>query len=220
MSADTALLIIDVQMGLFDDADTRDRAVLERIATLLERARATRTPVIFVQHDGGPGHPLEAGTPGWRIHPAVTPLDEEPIVRKRASDSFYKTRLQHALDARGIMRLVVVGAMTEYCVDTTCRRALSQGYDVTINYLGGRANSLKPGTIAESGPPGWTPFFMDDALCNEKRVGCESGRWTVGWSEDIGFDDEITLTRLLYICTCPVATRQNAILSSSIRRAV
>ena len=148
MSADTALVIVDVQVGHVDDADARDRAVLERIATLLERARATRTPVIFVQHDGGPGHPLEADTTGWRIHPAVTPLDEEPIVRKRASDSFYKTRLQHALDARGIMRLVVVGAMTEYSVDTTCRRALSQGYDVTL-VADGHATGDRAGMTAE-----------------------------------------------------------------------
>jgi nicotinamidase-related amidase len=33
---------------------------------------------------------------------------------------------------RGVTNLVVAGGMTEYCVDTTCRRATSLGYDVTL----------------------------------------------------------------------------------------
>ncbi|MFI5272144.1 MAG: cysteine hydrolase family protein [Ktedonobacterales bacterium] len=132
MGAETALVIIDVQAGLFDDDDAQDHAVLARITVLLARARASEAPVIYVQHDGGPGHPLAANTTGWQIHPAIAPRADDLIVHKRASDAFYKTSLQRALDARGVMRLVVAGAMTEYCVDTTCRRALSQGYDVTL----------------------------------------------------------------------------------------
>lgn len=109
-----------------------DRPVLAHIGELLVRARATQTPVIYVQHDGGKGHPLEVGTPGWQINAAIAPQSSEPIVRKQASDSFYKTALQRELEARGITHLVVAGAMTEQCVDTTCRRALSEGYDVTL----------------------------------------------------------------------------------------
>lgn len=131
-STDTALLIIDVQNGLFDEVYDDDRAVLERIATLIERARAAGAPIIYVQHDGGPDHPLAPETDAWRIHPAVAPRPDDLIVRKRASDAFYKTSLQRALDARGVLRLVVTGAQSEFCVDTTCRRALSQGYDVTL----------------------------------------------------------------------------------------
>ncbi len=32
----------------------------------------------------------------------------------------------------GVNHLVVVGARTEYCVDTTCRRAVTLGFDVTL----------------------------------------------------------------------------------------
>ncbi len=54
------------------------------------------------------------------------------MLHKRASDSFYETPLQQELEARGVRRLIVTGAMTEFCVDTTCRRAASLGYDVTL----------------------------------------------------------------------------------------
>src|SRR5450631_2618238 len=96
---------------------------MARIATLLEKARAAQTPVIYVQHDGPAGHGLEVGTPGWQIHPIIAPQPTEPVVHKRASDSFYKTTLQQELTARGIQHLIIVGGQTEYCVDTTARRA-------------------------------------------------------------------------------------------------
>jgi nicotinamidase-related amidase len=128
-----AVLIIDVQIGLVKLIPTEIRAsVLIKIETLLSRARTSGTPVIYVQHDGPKGHPLETHTNGWEIHPSIKPLDSEPIVRKRASDSFFETTLQRELENRGITRLVIAGGMTEYCIDTTCRRATSLGYDVTL----------------------------------------------------------------------------------------
>ena len=36
------------------------------------------------------------------------------------------------LAAAGIKQLVICGCMTQYCVDTTVRRAVSLGYDVVL----------------------------------------------------------------------------------------
>lgn len=129
----TALLVIDTQVGLVELMSPEVCAqALPRISKLLARARASGIPVIHVQHDGGKGHPLEIGTAGWKIHDAVKPIDGEPVVRKRESDSFFETSLQQELTNKGIRHLVVAGAMTEFCVDTTCRRATSLGFDVTL----------------------------------------------------------------------------------------
>ena len=43
-----------------------------------------------------------------------------------------RARLHRELRSRGIMRLVVAGLQTEYCVDTTCRRAYSLGYEIIL----------------------------------------------------------------------------------------
>ena len=102
-----ALLIIDVQVGLVKLAPAEIRAgVISRIETLLSRARASGTPVIYIQHDGPRGHPLETHTKGWEIHPSIKPLDTESVVRKRESDSFFETSLQQELEKRGITRLL------------------------------------------------------------------------------------------------------------------
>lgn len=127
------LLIIDVQVGIIEGFHAyRGPEVLDQINKLLDKARASNTPIIYIQHDGEAGHPLEIGSEGWEIHPDIKPREDELIIHKRASDSFFETTLQQELERRGIKNLIVTGCMTEYCVDSTSRRAISLGYDVTL----------------------------------------------------------------------------------------
>ena len=59
MTSGTALVLIDVQRGLIEGFEDDWAGVLATIAALVERARAAQVPVVYVQHDGGAGHPLE-----------------------------------------------------------------------------------------------------------------------------------------------------------------
>jgi len=128
-----ALVIIDVQIGLVRlmPLELQDR-VLSNITVLLGEGRSSGIPVVFIQHDGPKGHPLETNTPAWAIHPSILPLTGEPVIRKKASDSFFETGLSEELQNDKIRNLIIVGGMTEYCVDTTCRRAVTLGYDVML----------------------------------------------------------------------------------------
>lgn len=127
-----ALLVIDAQNALVEVAH-RGKELLENVGLLLERARSAGAPVIFVQHDGDDDYePMKPGNPGWHIHEAVAPHSGEPVVQKKESDSFYGTALEEELRSRGVGRLAVTGMQSEYCVDATCRGALSRGYGVTL----------------------------------------------------------------------------------------
>jgi nicotinamidase-related amidase len=130
----TALLVIDLQMGIFrGERPVHDgEAVVQRAVGLIARARAAGAPVIYMQHDGDAGSRLAPGSDGWRLHPALAPGEGEPVIRKRAADSFHETTLQHELQRLGVERLVVAGCRTQFCVDTTCRRATILGYHVTL----------------------------------------------------------------------------------------
>jgi nicotinamidase-related amidase len=132
--SDTALLVIDVQAGMFAEAEQpyQGEQLLANINHLIDQARASQTPIIYVQHGGPAGDSLEPGTSGWAIHPAIAPTENDTIVQKRFPDSFQETTLQSELTAHGITKLIVAGMQTEFCVDTTCRRAFSLGYDVTL----------------------------------------------------------------------------------------
>ncbi len=134
MPTDTALLVIDVQKGMFleDDPVYDGENLLGKISTLIAQARTSGVPVIYVQHNGPEGDSLKKGTEGWPIHPAIAPALGEPVVEKWTPDSFHETTLQQELESRGIKNLVVAGIQTECCVDTTCRRAMTLGYKTTL----------------------------------------------------------------------------------------
>src|SRR5260370_18920878 len=132
MPADTALLILDAQVNMFDAALYDGAALLERLRTLLDRARTAQIPVVFVQNSGGPGDPDEPGTAGWALHPALPMEPPDLVIVKRNPDAFEGTSLQQELAARGIRTLVIAGMQTELCIDVTCRRAAAPGYDVTL----------------------------------------------------------------------------------------
>jgi nicotinamidase-related amidase len=107
-------------------------ALLLKVAGLILRARALRMPVIFVQHCGGKGHPLEQGTQEFELHPAVAPERDEVVIKKRFCDSFQNTPLNTELRSRDVTSLIIAGIATEYCVDIATRRAFSLGYKVAL----------------------------------------------------------------------------------------
>jgi len=135
MTDNTALLIIDVQIGMFAE-DLHLYHGAELIATLqplIKRARTAGVPVIYVQHeDQNENEPLWPAGPGFAVHPALQPAPGDLIIHKRNPNSFQDTPLQTELERLGVKRLVIAGLQTEFCVDTTCRRAFSLGYAVTL----------------------------------------------------------------------------------------
>ncbi|OYU77641.1 MAG: cysteine hydrolase, partial [Burkholderiales bacterium PBB5] len=131
----TALIVIDVHVALFDPVPRPHEAdaVLTRIHHLARAARAAGVPVVWVQHESPhEGHPLAHGSPGWAVHPAAGPDAADVFIRKTTPDSFLRTGLAEWLATRGIGHLVVCGYASEYCVDTSTRRAAGLGLAVTL----------------------------------------------------------------------------------------
>ena len=102
----TGLLVIDLQRGMFMDAEKPHDGdgVLSRVASLLERARRSGAPVLHVQHDGGPGDILGRPGPGWEIHPDVAPRSDEPVIGKTRCSAFPGTELDGQLKRLGCRR--------------------------------------------------------------------------------------------------------------------
>ena len=129
----SALLVIDVQSGLFDSDPRPDDAdaVIARLNSLIARARDAGTPVIFVRHERI-GTLLEPGTPGWAFQAQLDVHDDDLIVGKTSPDAFLRTSLEGLLQSLGVDRLVIGGYASDFCVDTTTRRAAALGYPVTL----------------------------------------------------------------------------------------
>ena len=130
----TALLIIDVQNGMFmkENLVYNSEKIISNLKYLIEDARKNNSPIFYIQHNANIGSRLETGTEEWKIHPEVTPTSSNIIIQKTTPDSFYKTDLNGQLRTRNIEHLVITGIQSEVCVDTTCRKAFSLGYKVTL----------------------------------------------------------------------------------------
>lgn len=129
----SAILVIDVQRGLFEPVPQTYQAdlVVSKINRVTAWARANQLPVIFIQHEAANSE-LEYGTQGWEL---VGKLCVEPSdfkVRKTTPDSFLNTDLEVLLSELSIEHLFICGYATEFCVDTTTRRAAGLTFPVTL----------------------------------------------------------------------------------------
>jgi nicotinamidase-related amidase len=131
----TAVLAIDVQMGLFNgkppacDGD----AVISRINEVTSKARSVGVPVIVFQHDGDPkGDWMVPFTDDWKLHPKLHVDPNDLIRRKTTCDAFYDTKLEAELGSRSVSTLVLTGFATDFCIDTTLRIALSKEFEVVV----------------------------------------------------------------------------------------
>jgi len=128
----TALLVIDVQQGLFRKSTPIYRAepLLNILTTLIERAHAAGAPVIYIQHASDKVLPF--GSADWQLHPRLQPGVDDLIVHKQHGNAFEDTPLHAALVERGIVRVIVTGLVTHGCVKATCLGALALGYTATL----------------------------------------------------------------------------------------
>jgi len=124
----TALLVVDMQLGVVADAYRRDD-VIATVAALVDKARGAGVDVVWVQHSG---EELPRGSDGWAYVPELARRESEPLVLKEYSDAFEATDLESVLADRGISRLFLVGAQTDECIRSTLHGGITRGYDVTL----------------------------------------------------------------------------------------
>jgi nicotinamidase-related amidase len=129
----TAVLVIDVQHALCTGAEvvfdiTR---VIERINAVGAKARAVGAPVVLIQHEEADGS-FKFGSDGWQLASEIKTRSDDVRVRKTTPDSFNLTELHALLQEKGVTHLVICGLQTDFCVDTTVRRALALGYQVVL----------------------------------------------------------------------------------------
>ncbi|MBG0520772.1 cysteine hydrolase [Enterobacter cloacae] len=133
--SENALLIIDMQQGLFRgpaspcSADT----VLNNICLLIARARQAQVPIFFASHIGPDNTPFSEQSPLTQLIPELDVNNEvDTVFTKRYPSCFRDTGLQVLLNQRGVKQLVIAGMKTEFCVDTTCRAAPESGFATVL----------------------------------------------------------------------------------------
>ncbi|TXM59244.1 cysteine hydrolase family protein [Methylobacterium sp. WL120] len=136
-SADIALIVIDVQKA-FDAWEAAGRRrnnpeALRSIAALLSAFRAEGRPIFHVRHQGTAEDSFFLpGTTGYEVKDEARERDDEPVIVKRVNSSFIGTDLEARLRSGGIGTLIICGATTNHCVETTARMAGNLGFETYL----------------------------------------------------------------------------------------
>lgn len=139
-SSDTALLLIDVQVGVDHlehwggPTGRRNNPHAEtNLRSLLAAWRAAGRSVFFTLHDSREqASPLKVDLPSGALKPGFEPVDGDQVITKSTNGAFFGTDLELRLRRQSITRLVVGGFFTNMCVETTVRTAGNLGYDTYL----------------------------------------------------------------------------------------
>jgi nicotinamidase-related amidase len=131
------LLLIDIQNEYFPGGKMElvgTQHLSQNAGRLLQLCRKQGIPAIHIQHistrSNAPAfHP---GSAGVNIHASVAPVAGEPVLQKNYANSFRQTRLHETLQAMNATELIICGAMSHMCIDTTVRAAFDLGYKCTV----------------------------------------------------------------------------------------
>lgn len=133
-----AVIVVDIQNEYFPPAGKLPlqgvEAAAANAARVIEAARARGDLVIHIRHESPTADAayFVPGTASVEIHPAVKPLEGEPVLIKHYPNAFRGTDLQELIDAEGISDTVILGSMSHMCIDATSRAAFDFGYNTTI----------------------------------------------------------------------------------------
>lgn len=151
--AHTALLIIDVQNYCARETAGRTEyfawrlqdTVLSNIRRLQSACRLAGIEVLYsvienMTRDGRDrsldykisGIDVPRGSWEAQVLDEIAPSDDEMIFRKTSSNVFISTNIDYVLRNLGIRSLVIVGLMTDQCVESAARDACDLGYLVTV----------------------------------------------------------------------------------------
>ena len=137
LSQNTALIVIDVQRA-FDQWEAAGKKrnnpqAVARIVDLLAAFRAGGSPVFHIRHQGTrPNSSFLPDGAGYPVKDEAREIAGEPVLVKRVNSAFIGTDLEQRLRAANIETLVICGATTNHCVETTTRMAGNLGFDAWL----------------------------------------------------------------------------------------
>ncbi|EXL68132.1 hypothetical protein FOPG_15784 [Fusarium oxysporum f. sp. conglutinans race 2 54008] len=134
-TSDSVLVIIDAQNEYATGKLKVENIEASRpvIASLLQKYRAAKAPVVHVVHITPSGAPVF--TPDTELaeeFDELRPTEDEKVVEKSHPGSFTGTDLQEVLAATSRIKIVLVGYMAHVCISTTSRQGAERGWDVLV----------------------------------------------------------------------------------------
>lgn len=128
-----ALIIVDMQNDYFPGGRMELIGIeeaAENARHALELFRAKNLPIFHIQHLSNRADAtfFLPETGGVEIHESVAPKSGEYLIQKHFPNSFKDTSLNGQLQNLNVEKVIICGAMTHMCIDTTVRAAFDFGF--------------------------------------------------------------------------------------------
>lgn len=127
-----ALLIIDMQKGLFISPRYDAEGVIQRINYFSSAFHKAHLPVIYIQHDGSESGEMIKGSTDWELLTELRLDETDIVIDKTVNDAFYQSCLEETLRQLNVSELLITGAATEFCVESTVQSSIVKDFNVTI----------------------------------------------------------------------------------------
>lgn len=139
----TAVVVVDMINDFVTGVFKSERAekIVPNVKLLLDSARKQRMPIIYASDAHVPDADKEfrvwpphavAGTWGAQIVDELKPAKGDYTIQKRVYSAFQKTDLDRILRELKVDTLIIVGLVTDICVQHTAADAFFRGYRIII----------------------------------------------------------------------------------------
>ena len=150
----TALIVIDIQNDYCSSSGeiakqlgvdlSPVQKIIPKLVDFVEKARAKGLPIIFTQMIEDPKYMAEnaklkkgsksfcsPNSEGFKYF-QIKPDKSDYQIVKKSYDAFSNPELEKILEKHDIKNLIIIGAYTAVCVDTTIRSGFTRGYHIVI----------------------------------------------------------------------------------------
>jgi nicotinamidase-related amidase len=143
MSLKTAIIVVDIINDFVTGVLGSRRAprIIPRVKHLIDFVHEKKIPVIFAcdthlpdvdnEFEVWPPHAME-GTRGSEVVDALKPQSKDFVIRKRRYNSFFNTDLDTLLRELKVETVVLVGLVTDICIQNTAAGAFFLGYHIVV----------------------------------------------------------------------------------------
>ncbi|MEF9951148.1 MAG: cysteine hydrolase family protein [Clostridium sp.] len=126
------LLVIDTQKLITNKRLYKFDMFVSNIKKIIYAARSNNIEVIYVRHDDGIGSELTKGNDGFEIYDDFQPINEEKIFDKKVNSAFKETGLLEYLIDKSEKDIIIVGLLTDYCIDATIKCGFEHGFNIIV----------------------------------------------------------------------------------------
>ncbi|KAH7818184.1 putative isochorismatase [Monocercomonoides exilis] len=131
------LVIVDIQNDYFQGGrnplSNQESAAVNALKVLNEFRKA-KLPVFIIQHinEDPASRFFIKNTEGVKLHEGLEPREGEQHIVKHVPSSFVGTTLLEELKKENISEVVVIGSMSNMCIDSTARDSVHLGFKTTV----------------------------------------------------------------------------------------